>query len=126
MPTAIPLPPCRPGTSPSAARVPKSAKAATNAETLATLTSSYARAGAGLDADYRRAVTERDRQRKEVLQPIQALAQARSDYLDAVLAYNRDQFRLYRALGRPPLLATFPGEVGGHIGRGETTQSGPK
>jgi outer membrane protein TolC len=38
----------------------------------------------------------------EVLQPIQALAQARSDYLDAVLAYNRAQFRLYRALGPPP------------------------
>jgi outer membrane protein TolC len=42
----------------------------------------------------------------EVLQPIQALAQARADYLDAVLAYNRAQFRLYRALGQPPLLAT--------------------
>ena len=41
----------------------------------------------------------------EVLQPIQALAQARGDYLDAVLAYNRAQFRLYRALGRPPVLA---------------------
>ena len=39
----------------------------------------------------------------EVLQPIQALAQARTDYLEAVLAYNRAQFRLYRALGRPPL-----------------------
>ena len=38
----------------------------------------------------------------EVLQPIQALAQARSDYLDAVLAYNRAQFRLFHALGRPP------------------------
>jgi outer membrane protein TolC len=35
----------------------------------------------------------------EVLQPIQALAQARTDYLDAVLAQNRAQFRLYRALG---------------------------
>ena len=32
----------------------------------------------------------------EVLQPIQALAQARADYLNAVLAYNRAQFRLYR------------------------------
>jgi outer membrane protein TolC len=39
----------------------------------------------------------------EVLQPIQALAQARSDYLNAVLAYNRAQFRLYRAIGQPPL-----------------------
>jgi len=38
----------------------------------------------------------------EVLQPIQALAQARADYLDAVLAYNRSQFRLYRAIGRAP------------------------
>jgi outer membrane protein TolC len=40
----------------------------------------------------------------EVLQPIQALAQARSDYLNAVLAYNRAQFRLYRAIGRAPVL----------------------
>ncbi|APW59737.1 TolC family protein [Paludisphaera borealis] len=40
----------------------------------------------------------------EVLQPIQAFAQARTDYLDAVLAYNRAQFRLLRALGRPTSL----------------------
>ncbi len=40
----------------------------------------------------------------EVLQPIQALAQARTDYLEAVLLYNRAQFRLYRALGRCPVL----------------------
>jgi outer membrane protein TolC len=40
----------------------------------------------------------------EVLQPIQALAQARTDYLDAVLAYNRAQFRLYRAVGHAPTL----------------------
>jgi outer membrane protein TolC len=40
----------------------------------------------------------------EVLQPIQAMVQARLDYLDAVLSYNRAQFRLYRALGHPPLL----------------------
>jgi outer membrane protein TolC len=38
----------------------------------------------------------------EVLQPIQALAQARLDYLDAVLAYNRSQFRLKRAIGEQP------------------------
>ncbi len=44
----------------------------------------------------------------EVLQPIQALAQARTDYLDAVLAYNRAQFRLYHAIGRPPLLSPAP------------------
>ena len=37
----------------------------------------------------------------EVLQPIQALAQARLDYLDSVLEYNRAQFRLNRAIGRP-------------------------
>ena len=40
----------------------------------------------------------------EVLQPIQALAQARSEYLIAVLTYNRAQFRLYRALGQPAML----------------------
>jgi outer membrane protein TolC len=45
----------------------------------------------------------------EVLQPIQALAQARVEYLNAVLAYNRAQFRLYHALGRPPLASPPPG-----------------
>ena len=38
----------------------------------------------------------------EVLQPIQALAQARLDYLDSVIAYNRFQFRLKRAIGEQP------------------------
>lgn len=38
----------------------------------------------------------------EVLQPIQALAQARQDYLDSVLLYNRAQFRLKRAVGQAP------------------------
>ena len=38
----------------------------------------------------------------EVLQPIQALAQARLDYLDSVIAYNRSQFRLKRAIGQQP------------------------
>jgi len=38
----------------------------------------------------------------EVLQPIQALAQARLDYLDSVITYNRAQFRLKRAIGRQP------------------------
>jgi outer membrane protein TolC len=37
----------------------------------------------------------------EVLQPIQALVLARSDYLDSVLSYNRAQFRLNRAIGQP-------------------------
>lgn len=44
----------------------------------------------------------------EVLQPIQALAQARSDYLDAVILYNRAQFRLFHAIGRPPLIPPDP------------------
>ena len=47
----------------------------------------------------------------EVLQPIQALAQARGDYLDAVLSFNRAQFRLFHALGRPP---TMSPAAGGH------------
>ena len=38
----------------------------------------------------------------EVLQPIQALAQTRLDYLDSVLDYNRAQFRLKRAIGQQP------------------------
>ena len=38
----------------------------------------------------------------EVLQPIQALAQARLDYLESVIAYNRAQFRLKRAIGQQP------------------------
>jgi outer membrane protein TolC len=38
----------------------------------------------------------------EVLQPIQALAQGRLDYLDSVLSYNRAQFRLKRAIGQAP------------------------
>jgi outer membrane protein TolC len=38
----------------------------------------------------------------EVLQPIQALAQGRLDYLDAVLTYNRAQFQLKRAIGQTP------------------------
>jgi outer membrane protein TolC len=41
----------------------------------------------------------------EVLQPIQALALARTDYLGAVIAHNRAQLRLYHAVGCPGLLA---------------------
>ncbi len=41
----------------------------------------------------------------ELLQAIQALAQARQDYLRVVSEYNRAQFRLYTALGNPPLCA---------------------
>jgi outer membrane protein TolC len=40
----------------------------------------------------------------EVLQPIQALAQGRLDYLDSVLSYNRAQFQLKRAIGETPTL----------------------
>ena len=38
----------------------------------------------------------------EVLQPIQALAQGRLDYLDSVVSYNRAQFQLKRAIGQRP------------------------
>lgn len=38
----------------------------------------------------------------EVLQPIQALAEVRREYLDAVIDYNTSQFRLFHALGRAP------------------------
>ena len=41
------------------------------------------------------------RGRSKSLQPIQALVQARTDYLDSVLGYNRAQFRLNRAIGQP-------------------------
>ncbi len=41
----------------------------------------------------------------ELLQAIQALGQARLDYLLVVADYNRSQFRLYTALGNPPLCA---------------------
>ncbi len=40
----------------------------------------------------------------EVLQPIQALAQGRLDYLDSVLSYNRAQFQLKRAIGQAPVI----------------------
>jgi outer membrane protein TolC len=37
----------------------------------------------------------------EVLQPIQALAQARAEYLDAAVLHNRAEFRLLHAVGYP-------------------------
>src|SRR5271157_1632883 len=46
----------------------------------------------------------------EILQPIQALAQARSDYLDAVLAHKRDQLPPVPR-PRPPPRAPGPGSV---------------
>lgn len=54
----------------------------------------------------------------EVLQPIQALAQARTDYLHAVLDYNRSQYRLFHAIGwlslasSPQPAATAPARPG--------------
>jgi outer membrane protein TolC len=60
----------------------------------------------------------------EVLQPIQALAQARSDYLGAVLAYNRAQFRLYRAIGQAPHLDAPPPAPVPHAGT--TPVGGPE
>lgn len=41
----------------------------------------------------------------ELLQAIQALNRARLEYLQVVADYNRAQFRLYTALGTPPLCA---------------------
>jgi outer membrane protein TolC len=38
---------------------------------------------------------------QEVVAAIQALSQAYNDYYGAVADYNRNQFRLYRALGHP-------------------------
>jgi outer membrane protein TolC len=49
----------------------------------------------------------------DALEPLtaeQALAQARSQYLDAVIEYNRAQFRLFTAMGQPPAEA-LPGAV---------------
>jgi outer membrane protein TolC len=46
----------------------------------------------------------------EVLLAIQALNQARTQYLGEVIEYNRAEFRLYTALGQPPLCA-LPGEA---------------
>ena len=73
----------------------ESARAVPEAQTSLALNLANIRRGAGLPGATRPI---------EVLQPIQALAQARADYLDAVLTYNRSQFRLYRALGQPPML----------------------
>ena len=38
----------------------------------------------------------------EVLDSLRLLGQARSDYLNAIIDYNRAQFELYTALGQPP------------------------
>jgi outer membrane protein TolC len=65
---------------------------------------------------------------QEVVAAVQALAQAYSDYFGAVADYDRSQFRLYHALGRPaqevadhgtgdvpqPMLCPAPG--GAHLG----------
>lgn len=41
----------------------------------------------------------------EILTAVQALNQARVQYLQQVIEFNRSQFRLYAALGQPPLCA---------------------
>jgi outer membrane protein TolC len=44
----------------------------------------------------------------EVLQSIQALAQARREYLRTLIDYNAAQFTLYRALGWPAKMPDEP------------------
>ena len=73
-------------------RLQEAGRALPEAQASLTLNMTNIRRGAGLPGATRPI---------EVLQPIQALAQARSDYLAAVLAYNRAEFRLHRALGAP-------------------------
>ncbi len=61
----------------------------------------------------------------EVLQPVQALAQVRIDYLAAAIAYNRAQFQLYRALGQPPLAPQpVAAPAAGPAGLGTVSRSG--
>ena len=52
---------------------------------------------------------------QEAVAAVQALAQAYADYYAAVRDYNRGQFRLYRAMGRPPL-ASLPRSVAVPVG----------
>jgi hypothetical protein len=47
---------------------------------------------------------------QEAVQSVQALTQAYTHYYGAVADYNRAQFRLYRAIGRPSQLLTEQGE----------------
>ena len=47
----------------------------------------------------------------EVLQSIQALDQARREYLRSVVEYNKAQFRLHRALGWPISSAPTAGDA---------------
>ncbi len=63
----------------AAGRLAIAREAATNAETLASLTASYARSGAGLEADHRRSLAERDRQRKNVEQAVGELEVASAE-----------------------------------------------
>ncbi|GAC1451044.1 MAG: hypothetical protein NVSMB9_35870 [Isosphaeraceae bacterium] len=80
----------------AARQMDQASRAVPEAQASLTLNLANIRRGAGLPGATRPI---------EVLQPIQALAQARTDSLESVLAYNRAQFRLYHALGRPPILA---------------------
>jgi outer membrane protein TolC len=49
---------------------------------------------------------------QEVVAAVQALAQAYNDYYGAVADYNRNQFRLYRALGQPAQALAGPDHDG--------------
>lgn len=61
----------------------------------------------------------------EALQPIQALAQARTEYLNAVLGYDRAQFRLHRALGWPTPPPAPPAAAGDRAGTPGTSGRTP-
>jgi outer membrane protein TolC len=60
---------------------------------------------------------------QEAVAAVQALAQAYADYYGAVADYNRSQFRLYRALGRPAQ-AALPGEECPGDAKEDTCHSG--
>lgn len=62
----------------------------------------------------------------EPLLAIQALNQARVQYLAEVIEYNRAQFRLYTALGQPPLCALPGSAVPVEVPANPATQPPPK
>ena len=67
-----------------AGRIAIAREAASNADDLVDLTASFARSGAGLDADYRRSLAERDRQRKNVEQAVGDLEVASAELIRRV------------------------------------------
>ena len=68
----------------SAGRLAIAREAAAHAETLANLTASYARTGAGLEADHRRSLAERDRQRRNVEEAVGGLEDASAELVRRV------------------------------------------